>query len=81
MILDKPNQFSLVGEVSAKVEPHALRSVVFQAVVKALVVAVVEPQLLQLPLQIPVGFSNKTEIRAAFSDAGYSPRPEGGVYR
>jgi hypothetical protein len=43
VIFDEADQFLLVGEVRAQMEPHALGAVVFETVVQALVVTVVEP--------------------------------------
>src|SRR5580692_9470429 len=47
-------------------EPNTLCIVMFQAIIEPLVVAEVEPMVLQLPLQIPVSFGDKAESRIVF---------------
>src|SRR5271157_1097723 len=42
---------------------YTLCIVMFQAVIEPLVVAEVEPLLLQLPLQVPVSLGNEAEVR------------------
>ncbi len=66
MILDEADQSSLVIKATAKVEAYALRGVAFEAVIQALVVTVIEPLLLEFPLEVPISLSNKKEIRPCF---------------
>src|SRR5262245_28365601 len=54
---------------------NALRITMFQAVIKPLVVAVIEAQLLQVPLAVPVRLGNKEEIRVALPHAWDNLRP------
>ena len=66
MIFDKADQFSLVVKATTKMEAHALRGVAFETVIKALVVTVIEPLLLEFPLEVLISLSNKKEIRPSF---------------
>ena len=75
MIFDKADQFSLVVKVSAKMEAYALRGVAFEAVIQALVVTVIEPLLLEFPLEVPISLSNKKEIRPSFLQGGNHINP------
>jgi hypothetical protein len=75
MIFNKADQFSLVIKVSAKMEAHALRGVAFEAVIQALVVTVIEPLLLEFPLEIPITLSNEKEIRPRFLQGGNHINP------
>ena len=62
MVLDEANEFLLVSKISAQMEPDALGRVVFQAVVQALVIAEIEPLLLELPLEVPVSLGHEKEV-------------------
>src|SRR5580692_1994521 len=63
VVLEEANQLLLVGKVSAEMKPNSLCIVMLQAIVEPLVVTEVEPLLLQLPLQVPVGLGNEAEVR------------------
>src|SRR6266487_449949 len=59
MVLDETHQLVLVIETSGKVQSNAFRVVVFEPIVEPLVIAIVESELLQIPLQVPIGFRHK----------------------
>ena len=61
VVLDEAHEASLVFEVGAEVAAYVRGAGVEQAVVEALVVAVVEAELLELPLEIPVGLGDEQE--------------------
>ena len=50
MVLEEAKQLLLVGKVSTELKPNTLCIVMLQAIIEALVIAEVEPLLLQLPL-------------------------------
>ena len=70
MVLEEPKQIVLVCKVSTQMKSNALCIVVFQSIIKPLVVAEVESPLLQLPLQVPVGLSDKAKARMRSLDRG-----------
>ena len=63
VILDEANKLRLIRRIGAEMAADALGIIVFQAVVQPLVVAVVEPLLLQLPFEIPVRFGDEEKRR------------------
>ena len=62
MVLDETHQLVLVIETSGKVQSNAFRVVVFEPVVEALIVTIIESDLLQFPFQVPIGFRHKKHI-------------------
>src|SRR5580704_7101203 len=62
VVLEEAKQLLLVGEVSTEMKPNPLCIVMLQAIIEPLVVAEVEPLLLQLPLQVPVSLGNEAEV-------------------
>jgi len=70
MVLDEADEFLLVAEISAQMEPDALGRVVLQPVVQALVIAVIESLLLELPLEVPIGLGDEKEVRVEFLYGG-----------
>src|ERR1700691_695337 len=67
VVLNKANQLLLVSKIRTKVKSNTFRLVVFQAIIKLLVITEIEALLLQLPLQIPIGFGDKHEARMFLS--------------
>ena len=67
MVLDETKQLLLVSKVRTEMKPDALGVVVLQPIIEPLVVAEVEPLLLQLPLQVPVSLGNEAESSDALS--------------
>src|SRR5271165_1675485 len=63
MVLEEANQPLLVGKVSTEMEPNTLCIVMLQTVIEPLVVAEIEPLLLQFPLRVPVSLGNEAEVR------------------
>jgi len=53
----------LITQVGEQMEANALRVIVDETVVKTLVVAVVEPLLLEFPLQVPIGLGDENRVR------------------
>src|ERR1700733_4811860 len=70
MVLEEAEQLLLVAQIGAQVQSHALGLFVFQTIIEPLVVAEVEPELLQLRLQVPISFSHKEEVRIYPLDGG-----------
>ncbi len=76
MVLDETDQLLLVIQIGSQVLPNGLGTLVNQAVVKSLVVAVVESQLLQFPLHVPIGLCHKQETVVLLTDTLYHLPPE-----
>ena len=62
MVLDEADQPLLVRQDQPEMQPHVLGVVMLQPVVESLVVAVIEPLLLQFPFQVPVGLGDEQKI-------------------
>ena len=62
MVLDEADEARLVRGVGRQVAAYRRGVVVLEAVVETLVVAVVEPLLLELPLEIPVRLGHEDEV-------------------
>ena len=75
MVLDEADHPLLVGRIRQEVLTHALGIPVLHPVVELLVVAEVEPLLLQLPLQVPVGLGDEPELRMLRLDRRDDRRP------
>src|SRR5882672_4130001 len=69
VVFYEAKQLSLIGKICTEVEPNAFCAIVLQPVIEPLVVAEIEPQLLQLPFHVPVSFRNKLERRILFLDS------------
>ncbi len=67
MVLEEAQQFGLIPQVGAEMQTNAFGGLVLQAVVEPLVVAEIESLLLQLPLEVPIGFGNEQEVRMRLS--------------
>ena len=61
VVLEEADEVALVVEVGAQVAAHRPGILVEQAVVEPLVVAEVEAELLQLPLEVPVRLGDEQE--------------------
>src|SRR5580704_11080988 len=68
VVLEEAEQLLLVGKVSAEMKPNSLCIVMLQAIIEPLVVAEVEPLLLQLPLQVPISLGDEAEVWMRFLD-------------
>ena len=62
VIFDEANQFSLIGRIGTEVQANAFCAFMLEAIVESFVVAEVESELLQLPLQVPTRLCDKEEI-------------------
>jgi hypothetical protein len=62
MVLDETEQLLLVGKLSTDMQPNILRFVMFQPIIESLVVAEVEPMMLQFPLQVPISLGNEAAV-------------------
>ncbi|MCG3776006.1 MAG: hypothetical protein JW395_2855 [Nitrospira sp.] len=62
VVLDETNELLLVRQIGAEVQAHALGRAMLQSIIEPLVVAVIEPLLLQLPFLVPVGLSDEEDI-------------------
>src|SRR5271169_5183966 len=62
VVLEEAKQLLLVGKVGTKMKPNSLCIVMFQAIIEPLVIAEVEPLLLQFPLQVPVSLGNEEKV-------------------
>jgi hypothetical protein len=81
VVLQEPGRAGLEPELGVQV-PARRRGVEGpQPVVEPLVVRLVEPELLEIPLQVPVRLGQEQEIRVAPADGGDRPGPEGLVDR
>jgi hypothetical protein len=69
MVFDKTDHLLLVGRIHPEMAPEALGRTLLQAVIEPLVIAVVEPLLLQFQLQVPVNFGYEKEVREILPDA------------
>ncbi len=67
MVLDKPEQLRQIRRIRTEMQTNLLCVPVLQTIVKLLVIAEIETQLLQLPLQIPVRLGDKEETGIIFS--------------
>jgi hypothetical protein len=67
VVLEEPDQASLVRDVRFEVTPNRLRAGVEQPVVEPLVITVVEPELLEVPLEVP-------EASAMNTNSGWTAR-------
>src|SRR5271170_2207144 len=63
VVLEEAKQLLLVVKVGTEMKPNTLCIIMLEAIIEPLVVAEVEPQLLQLPLQAPVSFGHEEELR------------------
>src|SRR5882762_2985592 len=77
VILEKTDGPALVVGIGQEVAAHSDPVLVAQAVVETFVVGVVEPLLLEGPLEIPVRFGHEDEVRPALAHARDGRRPEG----
>src|SRR6516164_1205254 len=75
VVLNEADKLRLVSGIGAQMKTNALRIAMFQAVIEPLVVAVIEAQSLQLPLQVPVRLGNEEEIGMALPHCGDGLRP------
>ena len=75
VVLGEPQEMLLEVEVGGKVVAHGRRRLVEETVVEPLVVAVVEAELQQLPLEVPVGLGGEQHLRVDGSDGGDDLRP------
>ena len=76
VVLQEARELRLVGRRRPEVLAHRPGVPLAQPVVEALVVGVVEPLLLEGPLQVPVHLGHETEARSPFPHARYRHRPE-----
>jgi hypothetical protein len=65
VIFDEPKQFALIADIGKEMKPHLLGRSRCESGIESLVVAEVEPLLLQFPFEVPIGFGYKREIEAA----------------
>ena len=68
MIFEEAQKLFLVGQISAEMKASAFCVVMLQAIVEPLVVAEIKALLLQLPFQVPIGFSDEAEVRVSMLD-------------
>ena len=66
MVLEEAQQLGLIRRIGVQVKTNAFGILVFQAIVEPLVVTEVKSFLLQLPLQVPIGFGDEKEVRICF---------------
>src|SRR5690242_1748479 len=78
VILHKSSEFFLIVETGEQMLPDRFGVAFAEAVVKPLVVGIVESLLLHRPLEIPVDFRHKTEAGHPVVNARYGFGPEGG---
>src|SRR5437660_945821 len=79
VIFEKTNGPALVVEIGEEMAAHRGPVLVAQAVVETFVVGVVEPLLLEGPLEVPVRFGHEDEVRPALAHARDGRRPEGTI--
>src|SRR4051794_37562242 len=76
MVLDGAHERALVGHVPREMPAHAPRAVMDEPIVEALVVAVVEALLLELPFEFPVRLRHEAEPRLVSLDSRNDLAPE-----
>ena len=81
MILDESRGAALVLGIGQQVTAHGRAIPGAQPIVQTLVVGVVEPLLLEGPLEIPVGLGHEDELGPPLTHARDGRRPEGIVHR
>jgi len=77
VVFQKAGELVLVIEPGAKMLAHRPGMTFAQAIVQPLVVRVVEPLLLQRPLEVPVDLGHEAEVRRPFANSLCRSRPEG----
>ncbi len=75
MVLQKTQKLALISRISAEMQSDVLSAVMLQAIIEPLVIAKIKAAMLQLPLEIPVGFRDKEEILVCFLDCGNNRLP------
>src|SRR5262245_17640660 len=68
VVFDEAKEPVLVRNVGEEMLANAGRVVVLEPIVEAFVVAEVEPEFLELPLEVPVRFGDEKEIRMRLLD-------------
>jgi hypothetical protein len=79
VVLNEVGQATLVSRVGPQVGAQRHQVTIAQVIVEPLVVGVVEAELLQPVLEIPVDLGQQQEIRVAGLSSRDGPRPELGL--
>src|SRR5262249_942647 len=81
VILQKARRAALILQISGEEAPDSASALGVQAIVEALVVGVIEPLLLECPLQVPVCLGHEQEARLPPAHVLDGRRPEWRVDR